>query len=140
MARGLNKVMLLGNLGKDPDMKYTSNGTAVTKFSLATTESWKDASGNQVERTEWHNIVIWGKLAEISHQYLKKGSKAYFEGRITTRSYEDKDGNKKYITEVVATDMLMLDRKEASAPQDDSEAIQPPASSDAGKQDDDLPF
>lgn len=139
MARGLNKVMLLGHLGKDPDLKYTSNGNAVTKFSLATTESWKDASGNQVERTEWHNIVIWGKLAEISNQYLKKGSKAYFEGRITTRSYEDKEGVKKYITEVVATDMIMLDRKEAGA-SSESEAIQPPAVNDAGKQDDDLPF
>ncbi len=139
MARGLNKVMLLGHLGKDPDLKYTSNGNAVTKFSLATSESWKDASGNQVERTEWHNIVIWGKLAEISNQYLKKGSKAYFEGRITTRSYEDKEGVKKYITEVVATDMIMLDRKEAG-PSSDSEAIQPPAANDAGKQDDDLPF
>jgi single-strand DNA-binding protein len=108
MARGLNKVMLIGNLGKDPELKYTNSGVAVATFSIATSESWKDAEGNMQERTEWHNIVAWRKLAETCGQYLKKGGRVYIEGKIQTRSYE-KDGVKKYMTEIIADQMLMLD-------------------------------
>jgi single-strand DNA-binding protein len=108
MARGLNKVMLIGNLGKDPELKYTNSGIAVATFSVATADSWKDAEGNMQDRTEWHNIVAWRKLAEICGEYLKKGKKVYIEGKIQTRSYE-KDGIKKYITEIVADQLVMLD-------------------------------
>ena len=112
MAKSLNKVMLIGNLGKDPELRYTSSGVAVATFSLATNESWKDQDGNTQERTEWHNIVAWRKLAEICGEWLKKGKKVYIEGRIQTRSYDDKNtGTKKYITEIVADSMIMLDSK-----------------------------
>jgi single-strand DNA-binding protein len=110
MAKSLNKVMLIGNLGKDPEIRYTGAGLPVATFSLATNESWKDQEGNLQERTEWHNIVAWSKLAEICQQYLKKGKKIYIEGRIQTRSYDDKNtGTKKYMTEIVAANMIMLD-------------------------------
>jgi single-strand DNA-binding protein len=110
MAKSLNKVMLIGHLGKDPELKYTTSGSAIATFSIATNESWKDQEGNLQERTEWHNIVAWKRLAEISHEYLKKGKKVYIEGRIQTRSYDDKNtGAKKYITEIVANDLIMLD-------------------------------
>ena len=112
MAKGLNKVLLIGHLGKDPELKYTPNGTAVCNFSLASSDSYKGDDGNWVDRTEWHNIVVWRKLAEICGQYLKKGSKIYMEGKLTTESYE-KDGTKKYITKIVMSDMLMLDKKDA---------------------------
>jgi single-strand DNA-binding protein len=112
MARSLNKVMLIGNLGKDPELRYTTSGVAVATFSMATSESWKDQDGNMQERTEWHNIVAWRKLAEICGEWLKKGKKVYIEGRIQTRSYDDKNtGAKKYITEIVADSMIMLDGK-----------------------------
>jgi single-strand DNA-binding protein len=110
MAKGLNKVMLIGRLGKDPELKYTEKGTAYCNFSLATDESYKDENGNKVDRTEWHNIVTWRKLAEICQQYLKKGSKIYCEGKLQTDSYE-KDGIKRYSTKIVMTDMSMLDSK-----------------------------
>lgn len=104
--------MLIGNLGKDPELRYTSSGVAVATFSLATNESWKDQDGNTQERTEWHNIVAWRKLAEICGEWLKKGKKVYIEGRIQTRSYDDKNtGAKKYITEIVADSMIMLDSR-----------------------------
>ncbi len=107
MARGVNKVILIGNLGKDPEIRYTQNGTAVVNFSLATTDSWtKDGETN--ERTEWHNIVAWARLAEICNQYLQKGKQVYIEGRIQTRKWEDRDGNTRYTTEVVAQNMQML--------------------------------
>jgi single-strand DNA-binding protein len=113
MAKSLNKIMLIGNLGKDPELRYTGGGAPVATFSLATNESWKDQDGNMQERTEWHNIVAWSKLAEICQQYLKKGRRVYVEGRIQTRSYDDKNtGAKKYITEVVANNMIMLDPRE----------------------------
>ena len=118
----LNKVMLIGNLGKDPELKYTSAGVAVATFSMATSESWKDADGNKQEKTEWHNIVVWRKLAEIVGEYLKKGSKIYIEGKLQTRSYE-KDGIKKYITEIVAHEMVMLDGKKESATVAQSENV-----------------
>jgi single-strand DNA-binding protein len=110
MAKSLNKVMLIGNLGKDPEVRYTPAGIAVATFSIATNESWKDQDGNLQERTEWHNIVAWRKLAEICGEWLKKGKKVYIEGRIQTRSYDDKNtGVKKYITEIVADNLIMLD-------------------------------
>ncbi len=110
MAKGLNKVMLIGNLGKDPELRYTSSGVAVATFSIATSESWKDQDGNTQEKTEWHNIVAWRKLAEICGEWLKKGKRVYIEGRIQTRSYDDKNtGQKRYITEIVADNMIMLD-------------------------------
>ena len=112
MAKGLNKVLLIGHLGKDPELKYTPNGTAVCNFSIASSDSYKGDDGNWVDRTEWHNIVVWRKLAEICGQYLKKGSKIYMEGKLTTESYE-KDGIKRYITKIVMSDMLMLDKKDA---------------------------
>ncbi len=108
MARGLNKVMLIGNLGQDPELRYTGSGTAVCNIRLATNESYKDASGQLVDRTEWHTVVAWSRLAEICAEYLKKGSQAYFEGSLQTRSYEDRDGNTKYVTEVKAREMMML--------------------------------
>lgn len=115
MSRSLNKVMLIGNLGKDPELRYTTSGVAVATFSLATTDSWKDQDGNMQERTEWHNIVAWKKLAEICGEWLKKGKKVYIEGRIQTRSYDDKNtGSKKYFTEIVAETMIMLDGKGSS--------------------------
>lgn len=104
----VNKVILIGNLGKDPEFKYTPSGQPVATFSIATTERFADKNGQRQERTEWHNIVVWGKLAELVNQYLKKGRSAYIEGRITTRSWDDKDGNKKYKTEIVANTIQFL--------------------------------
>jgi single-strand DNA-binding protein len=110
MAKSVNKVILIGTLGKDPELKYTPQGTAVTKFSMATNESYKDKqSGEWKERTEWHNIVCWQRTAEVAAEYLKKGRKVYIEGRLTTRSWDDKEtGQKKYMTEVVANDLVLL--------------------------------
>jgi len=104
----LNKVMLIGNLGKDPEVKYTTSGQAVATFSLATTRKWKTKEGEMQEDTQWHNIKVWGRSAEIAQQYLKKGRQIYVEGRLETRSYDDKDGNRKWFTEVVAMQFLML--------------------------------
>lgn len=106
----VNKVILVGNLGKDPELRYTPSGAAVATFSLATTERYKDRDGNRQEKTEWHNIVAWRQLAEICGKYLHKGKQIYIEGRIQTRSYDDRDGNKRYITEIVADQMQMLGR------------------------------
>ncbi|MDE2998802.1 MAG: single-stranded DNA-binding protein [Gemmatimonadota bacterium] len=112
MARGgVNKVILIGNVGADPELRYTAGGTAVTNFNIATNESWTDSSGERQERTEWHRIVVWGRLAEICNQYLRKGSKVFIEGRLQTRSWETQDGQKRYTTEVVARDMQMLDSR-----------------------------
>ena len=108
MARGVNKVILVGNLGRDPEMKYTAGGTALCKFSLATSEVFNDREGNQQERTEWHNIVAWGKLAEICGQYLSKGRQVYVEGSLRTRSWEDQTGNKRYTTEINAREVQFL--------------------------------
>ena len=111
-GKSLNKVLLLGNLGKDPELSYTASGVAVAKFSIATNERWKDQEGNVQERVEWHNIIAWRKLAEICGQYLKKGSKVYLEGKLQTRSWDDKNtGVKRYTTEVIADDLIMLDSK-----------------------------
>jgi len=111
MARGVNKVILVGNLGRDPETRYAQNGTAVTRFSVATSESWRDrASGEQQERTEWHNVVCFARLGEIAGEYLRKGSKVYIEGQLRTSSWEA-EGQKKYRTEINAREMQMLDSR-----------------------------
>lgn len=107
---GINKVILVGNLGKDPDVRTVSSGAQVANFPIATSESYTNKEGQRVEKTEWHNIVVWRGLANIAEKYLKKGSKVYVEGKIRTRNYEDRDGVKKYITEIEVSDMLMLDK------------------------------
>jgi len=104
----VNKVILVGNLGKDPEVRFTPNGQAIAKFPIATTEKWRDQQGQMQERTEWHNIVVWGKQAETCGQYLAKGRQVFIEGRIQTRNYDDKDGNKRYITEIVAQNVRFL--------------------------------
>ncbi len=108
----VNKVILVGNLGKDPELRYTPSGVAVATFSLATTERYKDRDGNPQKKTEWHNIVVWRQLAEICGKYLHKGKQIYVEGKIQNRSYEDRDGNKRYISEVVVNEMQMLGSRE----------------------------
>lgn len=105
----INKVILIGRLGKDPETRYTPTGTAVCNFSIATSENWTDKNGNKQERTEWHKIVVWGKLGELCSQYLAKGRQAYVEGKIQTRSWDDKDGVKRYITEIIAEKVRFLD-------------------------------
>jgi single-strand DNA-binding protein len=109
MARGVNKVILIGNLGQDPELRYTGSGTAVCNLRIATNESYKDRDGNLVDKTEWHNVVAWDRLAEICNEYLQKGSQVYFEGSLQTRSWEDRDGNTRYTTEVKAREMMFLD-------------------------------
>lgn len=108
---GLNKVMLIGNLGKDPEMRYTPDGTPVTSFSLAVSRTWVNNDGERREATEWFNVVAWRRLAEICSQYLRKGERVYVEGRLQTRSWEDQDGQKHFRTEVVAQDMLLLSQR-----------------------------
>lgn len=108
MARGVNKVILIGNLGADPELRYTGSGTAVCNLRIATNESYKDGNGQMVEKVEWHNVVAWARLAEICGEYLKKGSQVYFEGSLQTRTYDDRDGNTKYVTEIKAREMMML--------------------------------
>ena len=109
MARGVNKVILIGNLGGDPEVRYTPGGAAVANATLATNESWNDREGQRQERTEWHRLVFWSKLAEIVGQYLKKGSKVCVEGRLQTRSWEDDSGQRHYVTEVVVSDLKLVD-------------------------------
>ena len=103
--------MLIGNLGKDPDMQFLEGNIAVAKFSLATTESYKDRTGRQISQTEWHTIVLWRGLAELAQKYLKRGSLVYIEGRLKTRSWEDKEGNKKFATEIIADNLIVLDKR-----------------------------
>jgi single-strand DNA-binding protein len=142
MARGLNKVMLIGHLGRDPELKYTPGGAAVATFSLATTEGYKDKEGNWQERPEWHRIVVWNKPAETASEYLKKGQQVYVEGRLQTRSWQDKDGVTRYTTEIVAQTFLFLGRKadggSGAAPDipPPSDELAPPAASEK----EDLPF
>ncbi len=147
MARGINKVILVGNLGNDPDIRYTAGGAAVANISLATTDSWRDKeSGEQQDRTEWHRIVFFGRLAEVVGEYLKKGSQVYVEGRLQTRKWQDKSGNDRYTTEIVANEMQMLGGRgggsmpandQSSAPMSESA---PAAASDNDFVDDDIPF
>ncbi len=166
MARGVNKVILIGNLGKDPEAKTFANGGSVTNITLATSESWRDKEGNQQERTEWHNVVFHNKLGEIVAQYCRKGAKVYVEGAIRTRKYQDKtSGQDRYITEIHANEMQMLDGKSSaggsaeysggssggsssgygggsrSGPTERAPARSAPApATDAGFEDDDIPF
>ena len=140
---GVNKVILVGNVGKDPEVRYLENGTAVAKFSLATSESYTNKEGNRVDQTEWHNIVLWRKSAEIAEKYIRKGMQLYIEGKIKSRSWDDKDGNKKYITEIVGDSFTMLGKKggnEDNSNSDSARAVEPslPAATDAPT--DDLPF
>jgi len=111
----LNKVMLIGRLGKDPEVRYTPDGSPVANFSLATGEFWTDKSGTRQERTEWHNIVAWNKLADLSSRYLKKGRQVYIEGRIRTREWDDRDGNKRRTTEIIANQMVLLGSRQESS-------------------------
>ncbi len=151
----VNKVILIGNLGRDPETRYMPDGGAVTNVSVATTEAWKDKNGDKQEKTEWHRVAFFGKLAEIAGEYLKKGSQVYVEGRLQTRKWQDKDGNDKYTTEVVANAMQMLGSRQgmggAGAEREASEAREPrgggakpaPAKATGGKFDDfedDIPF
>ncbi|MBX2920618.1 MAG: single-stranded DNA-binding protein [Chitinophagaceae bacterium] len=109
--RGVNRVMLIGNLGKDPDIQFLEGNIAVAKFPLATTETFKDRTGKLVSQTEWHTVVLWRGLAELAQKYLHKGSLVYIEGRLRTRSWEDKEGNRKFATEVVGDNLIMLDKR-----------------------------
>lgn len=113
--RSLNKVLLLGNVGKDPEVRYTASGRAVATFSLATSQRWKDQEGNDQEKTEWHRIVAWGRLGEICGEFLSKGKQVYIEGRIQSREWEDQDGNKRVTVEIVANDMILLGNVGASS-------------------------
>ena len=106
--RSLNKVQLLGNIGRDPEIRYTASGKAVTTFTLATSQRWRDQDGNDQERTEWHRVVAWGRLGEICGEYLSKGKQVFIEGRMQSRDWEDRDGNKRTTVEVIANDMIML--------------------------------
>ena len=141
----INKVILVGRLGRDPELRYTPSGTAVANFSLATDERWT-SNGETQSRTEWHNIVVWSKLAEICNQYLTKGRLIFIEGRLQTRDWEDKDGNKRRTTEIVATDMKMLGGRREDAPVGQTVAAETGSSSESsndmevGITDDDIPF
>lgn len=141
----INKAILIGHLGKDPETKFMPDGKAVANITVATSESWKDKSGEKQERTEWHRVSFFGKLAEIVGQYLKKGSQVYIEGRIQTRKWQDKDGNERYTTEIIGDEMKMLDKKgdgggysaDNSAPRNNPTA---PIKQNAVAGDDDIPF
>ena len=142
-SRSINKVILIGNLGQDPELRYTSAGVAVATFTLATNESWKDQDGNAQERTQWHNLVAWRKLAEICGEYLKKGSRIYAEGRIQYRNYDDKNGVKRYVTEIVLDQMMMLDSRssgQSGGASMQSSAASIPAEESNPEKVDDLPF
>lgn len=140
----VNKAILVGRLGKDPELRYTASGSPVTRFSIATSESWTDKSGEKKEKTQWHNIVAWNKLADICSQYLVKGKQVYIEGRIETREYDDRDGNKRRITEIIAREMVMLDsRGSESRERSDSHPSRPEAERNASSEaisDSDIPF
>jgi single-strand DNA-binding protein len=137
MSRGLNKVMLIGNLGREPEMRYTPSGRPVTTFSVATSRSWNTADGERHAETEWFNIVTWGNLAEICKQYLTKGQQVYIEGRLQTRRWDDKEGNKHTSVEVVATEMMMLgERREANH----SEEAAAPAEGERQAEENEFPF
>lgn len=150
MARGVNKVILIGNLGKDPEMRYSPNGVAVANITLATSESWKDKqSGENVEKTEWHRVIFFQRLAEIVGEYLRKGSKVYIEGRLQTRKWQDKNtGQDRYTTEIIADNMQMLDSKGSSGNASNEASYEKPATASTAPAavptsnnfDDDIPF
>lgn len=149
---GVNKVILVGNLGKDPEVRHLDNGRAVANFSVATSETYKNRQGERVTTTEWHNVVLWTPLAEVAEKYLKKGSQVYIEGKLTTRSWDDQEGNKRYTTEVVGREMKMLGSRESNTANSGSSqgAGSSPAPSETSSQNppapipeddtDDLPF
>ncbi len=143
MARGVNKVIVVGNLGQDPETRYMPSGSAVTNMRIATNESWKDKqTGEQRERTEWHSVALFGRLAEISAEYLRKGSQVYVEGKLRTRKWQDKEGHDRYTTEIIADELQMLgSRSGAGAPamKDSPPASAPPQPS-GDDFDDDIPF
>jgi single-strand DNA-binding protein len=136
MMAGVNKVILLGRLGADPEIRYTSNGTAVANFRIATSERWTNQNGEKEERTEWHRIVAFGKLGEICGEYLAKGKQIYIEGRLQTRTWEDRDKNQRTTTEIIATAMQMLGSAGGGKPSDKDE----PAFGEEPAKDDDIPF
>lgn len=146
----VNKAILIGNVGKDPEVRYLEGGMSVANFSLATTEVYKNKNGEKVSQTEWHNIVAWRNLAELAEKYISKGRQIYVEGRITTRTWDDKDGNKRYTTEIVANAIRLLGRKDddagggqdsnASSPKSDTKKIEDPEFSEESTEEDDLPF
>ncbi len=152
MARGINKVILIGNLGADPETRYMPSGGAVTNLRLATSENWKDkTSGETQERTEWHRVVLFGRLAEVAAEYLRKGAKVYIEGSLRTRKWQGQDGRDNYSTEIVASDMQMLDGRGGGsaafdsgqaqgAPRSAPSTAQPAGVMDPGFPDDDVPF
>ncbi len=150
MARGINKVILIGNLGADPETRHTAGGSAVTNLSLATSESWLDkSSGERKEQTEWHKVVMFARLAEIAGEYLRKGSKVYVEGRLQTRKWQDRDGNDRWTTEIVANEMQMLDGRDSGGSVGDNRSPGYGNDSDAGSSrsggpggniEDDIPF
>lgn len=149
MASGVNKVILIGRLGADPEIRYTNNGGAVANFNLATNESWMDKSGQKQERTEWHRVVVWGKLGELCGQYLSKGRQAFVEGRLQTREWQDKEGGKRYTTEVVAQNIQFLGggAERSSSTSAGASDFAPPAHSEfeapnsgGGMAEDEVPF
>ncbi len=147
MARGsVNKVILIGNLGADPDLRFTANGAQVAHFNMATSETWQDKGGERQERTEWHRIVLWRRLAEVAGQYLKKGSKVYIEGKLQTRTWDDAKGQKHYTTEIIAQSMEMLDGQNGGPGELDMaygrtvHEVPAVPESRSGAGDDDLPF
>ena len=150
MARGVNKVILVGNLGNEPDTKYMPSGSAVTNISVATNESWKDKqTGEQVDRTEWHRVAFFNRLAEVAGEYLHKGSQVYIEGRIRTRKWQDKEGHDRYTTEIIADEMQMLGSRGSGAPQENYQKNTGPAPAPKSQSgapraepefDDDIPF
>jgi single-strand DNA-binding protein len=144
---GVNKVIIVGNVGRDPEVRYTQSGRAVASFSVATSERFQDKDGQTQERTEWHRVVAWARLAEICGEYLRKGKQVYIEGRLQTRDWEDKDGHKRYTTEVVANEMQMLDRRgeDSGNYNEDSSARgssggDPVSQATSGGGDDEIPF
>jgi len=143
MAKGINKVILIGNLGQDPDVRYMPNGNAVANVTLATSESWKDKNtGETQEKTEWHRVVFFRRLGEIVGEYCKKGSKIYVEGRLQTRKWQDKDGKDRYTTEIVADQMQMLDSRGGATPENAQQSSHQPQAAPAPDADfdDDIPF
>src|SRR3954463_9187352 len=144
--RGVNKVILIGNLGRDPDVQFLEGNIAVAKFSLATTETYKDRAGKLISQTEWHTVVLWRGLAELAQKYLHKGSLVYIEGRLRTRSWEDKEGNKKFATEVVGDNLIMLDKRSEggghihSMPNESTEGLNTGETPPLGDPSEDLPF
>jgi len=148
MSKGVNKVILIGNLGDEPELRYTGDDTAVCNMSLATNESYTDSDGNEVQKTEWHDVVAWGRLGEVCNEYLSKGSQVYFEGKLQSRSWEDDDGNTRYSTEVKAQEIMFLDSNRNGSPGGDGamrqSAPEPTSQAsgdeDAFEPDDSLPF